>query len=129
MQAVHGVPGDRIILMTLAAGLFAYGIWRLVQGVLDVDRHGHGPRALVIRGALCLSAETQGALAWGCLQIAMYSPAGNNHPIQHAVARALQWSWGRARDGRVGRAPRSYIRWFQSSSDAFRWLVRSAGLV
>ena len=47
-----GQGGGRLLLGVMAAGLFAYGLWRLADAAFDVERHGaDGKGALERLGA------------------------------------------------------------------------------
>src|SRR5699024_11212414 len=52
LHAINSQPYGSYLLLGLAAGLAAYAFWRLLQSLLDVDGHGHGFRALILRAAL-----------------------------------------------------------------------------
>src|SRR3954468_4611327 len=44
--AMHEVGRiDHVLLIPLAVGLIAYGLWRIVQAVADVDHHGRDWKA------------------------------------------------------------------------------------
>lgn len=95
LTALQDEPGGQIILFALAFGLAAYGIWRLTQSLLDVDRHGWRPGALAVRGGLLVSAITHGSLAWASLRLAAsWSSGSNGKPVQHAVSATLAWPYG-----------------------------------
>lgn len=56
-------PAGEVLLVVIAVGLVGYSIWRCLQGLLDADSHGAGPKGLVIRTGLLLSAVTHGLLS------------------------------------------------------------------
>lgn len=95
MRSINTEPGGRVLLIALAAGLAAYAIWRTVQSLLDVDRHGYGARGLAVRAGLLVSAALHSSLAWACVQIALSLGGHDSKPVQHAVARTLEWPYGR----------------------------------
>jgi hypothetical protein len=63
LQAVLGQPFGKILLGIMALGLFSFAIWRALQAVPDVDRCGHGAKALVRRTAFAVSAVAHAGLA------------------------------------------------------------------
>src|SRR5689334_435274 len=44
-------PSGRLALAVIALGLVGYGLWRVVQGVLDTDNEGGDARGLLVRGS------------------------------------------------------------------------------
>lgn len=56
-------PMGKALLGALALGLTGYALWRCIQAITDTDHHGHGPKGLVIRAALAVSAVTHILLA------------------------------------------------------------------
>ncbi|WP_423822406.1 DUF1206 domain-containing protein [Salinisphaera sp. SPP-AMP-43] len=136
LVALHGEPGGQITLLVLAAGLSAYGFWRFVQAVLDVDRHGWGPGALAVRGALLVSAASHGSLAWVGFKLAMsWSSDPQGQPIQHAVATTLEWPYGRELVVLLGTAIAGagvahlykaavggFRKWFEAGPRAMCWI-------
>ncbi|GAB3673366.1 DUF1206 domain-containing protein [Salinisphaera aquimarina] len=135
MREVSTHAGGQIALGGIAAGLLAYGLWRLVQTLLDVDEHGWGARALAVRGGLLVSALLHGSLAWGCVQIAMRWSSHDGKPVQQAVSRILDWPFGRAAVAVGGivvvgagiahlvkAAKRGYRQWFDASPAAMNWI-------
>jgi len=144
MREISTHTGGQTALAGLAVGLLAYGIWRLVQTLLDVDEHGWGLRALAVRGGLLVSAVMHVSLAWGCVQIAMRWSSGDGKPVQQAVARTLDWPYGRpmviiagvalagAGVAHLVKAARAgYRKWFDATPAAMRWIdpVSRFGLV
>ena len=95
MQEISTHEGGQIALFGLAVGLLAYSLWRLVQTTLDVDEHGWSLRGLLVRIGLLVSAVMHASLAFGCVEIAMRLSDNGSKPIQSAVARTLEWPYGR----------------------------------
>lgn len=135
MREISTHTGGQTALAGLAVGLFAYGVWRLVQTLLDVDEHGWGLRALAVRGGLLVSALLHFSLAWGCVQIAMRWSSGDGQPVQQAVSRTLDWPYGRpmvivggivvagAGIAHLIKAARAgYRKWFDAPPGAMRWI-------
>lgn len=141
-EDVHGAlreietrTGGTTALFALAAGLLAYGIWRLVQSLLDVDRHGFSARGLAVRGGLLVSAVLHTSLAWACVEIALHMGPGDGKPVQKAVASTLEWPWGQALVVAGGllvagagiahlhkAVTGGFLRWFDASPGALAWI-------
>ncbi|MFC4167761.1 DUF1206 domain-containing protein [Teichococcus aestuarii] len=49
-------PFGGVLLGVVGLGLFGFALWRALQGLLDADNHGHGAKALAIRGGALISA-------------------------------------------------------------------------
>lgn len=144
MRSINEEPGGQLVLVGLAVGLIAYAIWRAVQSVLDVDRHGWSPRALAVRGGLLVSVAMHVSLAWGCIQIVRDDEGGHGQPIQHAVSRLLDWPFGPALvivfGAAIGGAGVAHIykaavagfrRWFEAPPSMMWWIdpVSRVGLI
>ena len=56
-------PMGEVLLGALALGLTGYALWRCIQAITDTDHHGNGPKGLVIRASLAVSAVTHILLA------------------------------------------------------------------
>jgi hypothetical protein len=97
-QALAGladVPHGRLLLWALILGLLLFAGWRIVQGVLDADHHGHRLKGCTVRLALLISAALYGSLALGAIKLAIGSPERAQSAVQW-TARALAQPWGRA---------------------------------
>lgn len=70
--AIRNQPVGEILLILLVAGLCAYVIWRLIQGITDADEHGHSLKGLVLRGALLVSAATHAVLAYWVVKLLLH---------------------------------------------------------
>ena len=69
-----GENGGDPLLLAMAAGFVAYGLWRLADAALDLDGHGDGTRAAGGRLAAAGSGIIYSALAWQAFRL-MDSPA------------------------------------------------------
>jgi len=63
LRTLFDQPFGTAIVWCLVAGLAGYVSWRLIQGLLDTDRHGRTPKGLAIRAGLLVSAFTYATLA------------------------------------------------------------------
>lgn len=59
-----GQGGGQLLLGVLAAGLVAYGIWRLADAALDIERHGTDGKGWAERAGAGVSGVVHLALAW-----------------------------------------------------------------
>ncbi|WP_085808844.1 DUF1206 domain-containing protein [Sphingomonas sp. TZW2008] len=53
--AYLGDGGGRVLLAIMAAGLLAYGLWRLSDAAFDIERHGSERKGLVERAGAAIS--------------------------------------------------------------------------
>lgn len=67
LPGAHGI--GRALLVLGALALAAYAVWRFVQGVLDLEHDGSGPRGLLRRGGYLLSGLLHGAFAVAAVQL------------------------------------------------------------
>lgn len=83
-------------IVVIALGLIAFTGWRTVQALLDADDHGNGPKGLVIRVALAVSAATHLLLGIYALTIALALGADSGGSgSRDAAAMMLQQPYGR----------------------------------
>lgn len=82
-------------LIAIALGLFGYTVWRGVQAIFDADNHGTDVKAVVIRGALMVSAITHFLLGLYALTLpfAVGGSAGGSGS-EGAVSWLLQQPFG-----------------------------------
>lgn len=102
LQALKQQPFGLVMLLIVAVGLACFVLWRLIQAVSDADDHGTDPKALVIRGALLVSAVTYATLAFFAftLVFGVASSSGGSH--NQATAWLMQQPFGRYLVGAVG---------------------------
>lgn len=62
-------PLGEVWLIGLAAGLIGFATWRLLQALLDADRKGRRPAALLLRTGQAFSAGLYGLTAWSALEL------------------------------------------------------------
>ncbi|HEY0835403.1 MAG TPA: DUF1206 domain-containing protein [Azospirillum sp.] len=56
-------PFGAVLIGLVALGLAGYALWRIIQGALDVDRHGTSWKGLAIRGGQVVTGIVHAALA------------------------------------------------------------------
>ncbi len=64
-----GQGGGRILLILMALGLLAYGLWRLSDAVFDIERHGQGGQGLAERAGAAVSGIVHLLLAWQAVRL------------------------------------------------------------
>lgn len=89
-----GRGGGRALLLVIAAGPTAYGIWRLADAALDIERHGVGRNALLERAGAALSGLIHLFLAWQSVQL-MRGAALSGDGVQKGARLGLQLPGGR----------------------------------
>jgi hypothetical protein len=81
LQAVHGAPFGRHILLLIAAGLAGYALWRLVEAVTDPERRGADAKGVALRAGNAVRGLAHGALALAAFRLGMGSgTAGSQGP-------------------------------------------------
>lgn len=84
-----------VILLSIAAGLVAYSLWRAVQALLDADEHGTDAKAWLVRIGLGVSAVSHLLLAYWAGTAAARSlfgvnlPGGGGSDADHAGKEAM----------------------------------------
>ena len=64
-----GQGGGQLLLGVIAAGLTAYGIWRLADAALDIERHGSDRKGTMERVGAGVSGAIHLLLAWQSIQL------------------------------------------------------------
>ena len=64
-----GQGGGRILLGVMAAGLAAYGLWRLSDAAFDIERHGAGKSGAAERLGAAASGLVHLILAWQAVRL------------------------------------------------------------
>jgi hypothetical protein len=88
-----GRGGGRLLLGLIAAGLTAYGIWRLVDAALDIERHGSDRNGMMERVGAGVSGAIHLLLAWQSLQL-MRGAASSGDNTQESARTAMQLPGG-----------------------------------
>ena len=86
--------GGRLLLGLMAAGLIAYGIWRLADAALDVERRGTDGKALAERVAAGASGVIHLGLAWQALALMRGAGAEGQNTASESAGTALQLPGG-----------------------------------
>jgi hypothetical protein len=105
LQTLLFQPLGSVLLAVVALGLFGFALWRAFQSLLDADRLGRTPRAIVVRLGQMVSA-----LAYAGLGV---------------FAMSLLFGWGTG--GGEEQSARDWTRWLLAQPFG-RWLVGAIGL-
>ena len=94
LNAIAQQPFGRGLLILLALGLVAYGLWRLAQGFLDRDNEGEDAKGLAKRGGAVAKAAWYFLLA-GFTVDRIVSSGGGNSNEQQTTAGVFDLPLGR----------------------------------
>src|ERR671915_1868452 len=71
LRVVHDASYGRVLLFVVAAGLLGYGLWRVVEALVDPERRGTDWKALAVRAGFLLRGLFHGALAITAFRFAL----------------------------------------------------------
>lgn len=86
--------GGEILLLAMALGFLAYGIWRLSEAFVDGEGHGSDAKGMVVRIGGAVSGLIHIALAWAAVGLANGDPQGHMSPSEQGASTALDWPGG-----------------------------------
>jgi hypothetical protein len=96
--ALQAIAGQSIALLWLiAAGLFAYAVWRIVQGFLDREHKGTGLKGLAQRAGRIGSGLVYGSLGIAAVRLARgaHRVSGSQSSYQEWTAKLMSEPFGR----------------------------------
>lgn len=132
------------LLTAVAAGLLCYAVWRVVQGVADVDDHGADLKGLTVRTGLLVSAITHTGLGFWALSAALGSASDDSGNESGAAAWLMQQAYGPWLVAAVGvcivgagiahilkGVTRGYEKWFTADAASMKLIrpVATTGLL
>ena len=88
----------KVLLVALALGFTAYGLWRLVQAIFDRDDEGSGAKGIAKRVGYLGRAVLYGVLTWTTLRLLSGSGGGGDSQTgeaRNATSTVLDWPAGR----------------------------------
>ncbi|HEU0045778.1 DUF1206 domain-containing protein [Sphingomonas sp.] len=91
---VLGEGGGRLLLGVMAAGLAAYGLWRLADAAFDLERHGSDRKGALERLAAGASGVVHGFLAWQAVRLIQGVSSGGGGGTQEGTQTALELPGG-----------------------------------
>jgi hypothetical protein len=90
MSRVIHAPYGRALLGAIAVGLLGYGVWRGLEGVLDLEGHGRKWKGLLQRGRQLAVGLFHLVLAYtAARRVLGHATSGGDQTKQHWAARAL----------------------------------------
>ena len=95
LNAIAQQPFGRGLLILLALGLVAYGLWRLAQGFLDRDNEGEDAKGLAKRGSAVAKAAWYFLLAGFTVDRIVSSGGGNSNEQQTTAGNVFDLPLGR----------------------------------
>jgi hypothetical protein len=91
LSQVMSAPFGKFLLITIALGLLGYAAWRLVQALLDPDRHGTEVKGIAIRTALAVSAVIHVGLAFFAASLALGRGGGHGDSGEGSSQEWTAW--------------------------------------
>jgi hypothetical protein len=76
LQVVHHASYGRVLLLVIAAGLLGYGLWRVVEALVDPERRGTEWKALAVRAGFLARGLFHGILAITAFRFALRDRSG-----------------------------------------------------
>jgi hypothetical protein len=89
-----GKGGGQLLLGVTAAGLFAYGLWRLADMALDIERHGSDRKGLVERAGAGFSGIVHLFLAWQAIRLIRGAASSSGDSTREGAEMALELPGG-----------------------------------
>jgi hypothetical protein len=96
ITTVFGSFGGVLLLAVLVLALLAFSLWRFLQAGLDPDRHGTGPKGLLVRGGLLASGLSYGALALFAATLAIGAGSSGSGMMHDGIGMAFEAGFGQA---------------------------------
>ena len=90
-----GEGGGRLLLIVMAAGLFAYSLWRLADAAFDIERHGSERQGALERLGAAASGLVHLLLGWQAVRLAQ-GAASAGDGTREGTQSALQLPGGGA---------------------------------
>lgn len=78
-----------IILLVIAAGLFGYAVWQIIEALADPERRGTAPKALALRASYAARGVIHTALGVQAARLAVGSDHGRAQAVETWTARGL----------------------------------------
>lgn len=92
--AVSDLPGGRLLLGIIAAGLVCYVLWRVIQAVADTAHKGNDGKGLAVRARYLVSGLAYATVAYSAMRMAISDEKGSGGRIRESVAELLSKPFG-----------------------------------
>jgi hypothetical protein len=85
-----------IILVVIAAGLFGYAAWRIIDGILDPERRGKSAKGIALRASNVVRGIVHAVLGVQAVRLAMGSArgGGSGQAVEQWTGRVLDAPFG-----------------------------------
>lgn len=97
LRTISEQPFGKFLLIVIAIGLLAFGLWSLIQGIYDTEGEGRRAKGIVARIGYAVVGITYLVLAFGAYQLAVGTGNGGNSTTsttQDATAKLLALPFG-----------------------------------
>jgi len=84
-----------LILVVIAAGLFGYAAWRIIEAILDPEHRGTSAKGLALRTSFAVRGIVHAALGLQAVRLATGTARGRGHAVEAWTARLLDAPFGR----------------------------------
>jgi hypothetical protein len=89
LQTLVRQPFGSIALVAIAAGLFGYAAWRLIEAVVDPERRGNGPKGIALRTTFAARGLFHAALGVEAARLSIGAGGSNGQGAEAWTARVL----------------------------------------
>lgn len=89
-----GRSGGDPLLLAMAAGFIAYGVWRLADTAFNIEGHEHGAKGIGTRIAAGVSGLAYSTLAWQAFKLMDGGSAGSGDGAEEGARTALSLPGG-----------------------------------
>lgn len=96
VDQIAGASIGMVLLWLLVMALAFFAIWRVIQSLFDVDRHGTDAKGLAVRAGLLGSAVAYGALAFyaGSLAVGSDGQSSGSGAGSNLIGKAYEAGYG-----------------------------------
>ena len=84
-----------VILVVIAAGLFGYATWRIIEAILDPERRGTTAKGLALRTSFAVRGIVHAALGLQAVRLATGAAPGRGQAVETWTGRLLDAPFGR----------------------------------
>ncbi|WP_108257716.1 DUF1206 domain-containing protein [Mangrovicoccus ximenensis] len=126
LSSLFGQPFGEVIILAIAAGLFCYGIWRLICGYMDLEDEGSETKGLVARVGQGVSGLANLGLSFSIARLALGNGSGGDGK-EALTSKLLAMPFGQIIVGAVGLtvigAGLAYLHkgWSEKYRENLRW--------